>query len=95
MFFHRARLNRTFYGIETIAARQDMVGVPGLNRTFYGIETEIRGGYGDAQHRLNRTFYGIETVFPLSFEHRPDVLIVPFMELKPRGARIVGDVLMS
>ena len=32
---------------------------------------------------LNRTFYGIETCLVGGIGHQSDVLIVPFMELKP------------
>ena len=34
--------------------------------------------------RLNRTFYGIETKEGLGIQARLLVLIVPFMELKPK-----------
>ena len=35
-----ARLNRTFYGIETSVKDWFKVHLGGLNRTFYGIETK-------------------------------------------------------
>ena len=41
-----ARLNRTFYGIETSAAAARAKSTDGLNRTFYGIETDVFLGEG-------------------------------------------------
>ena len=54
-------LNRTFYGIETLAAFSYSLDRHRLNRTFYGIETSYRNRYTQGTFCLNRTFYGIET----------------------------------
>ena len=56
----------------------------GLNRTFYGIETLVLHSHLTSLNSLNRTFYGIETRGLYGYEGQAHVLIVPFMELKPR-----------
>ena len=59
-----------------------------LNRTFYGIETDLFLARQNVRKCLNRTFYGIETPQRISAESPTLVLIVPFMELKPKGTHI-------
>ena len=76
------RLNRTFYGIETLVVLGLSVVVIGLNRTFYGIETYQTFQHRRETNRLNRTFYGIETGDMRLTQDAEYVLIVPFMELK-------------
>ena len=81
------RLNRTFYGIETVPLRPLQGQDAGLNRTFYGIETFDVKDSTNANKSLNRTFYGIETIYKVKQVYCPRVLIVPFMELKHRRQR--------
>ena len=54
-----------------------------LNRTFYGIETHDCFFGTAVPVSLNRTFYGIETTNLRQLIRHLQVLIVPFMELKP------------
>ena len=58
-----------------------------LNRTFYGIETSLFNDLLLRMTRLNRTFYGIETGKHSLLYVKVKVLIVPFMELKPRNIK--------
>ena len=50
------------------------------------MELKLAGGNAEeiAAASLNRTFYGIETLSPARRWRSFSVLIVPFMELKPR-----------
>ena len=84
-----ASLNRTFYGIETRAQIKRIQTAVSLNRTFYGIETPFALYDSEQERSLNRTFYGIETRRTKFFHVSFSVLIVPFMELKPRRHRVV------
>ena len=60
-----------------------------LKRTFYGIETLFPRSRKKVLAGLNRTFYGIETSLSLPQRRKQrQVLIVPFMELKPISMKI-------
>ena len=78
------RLNRTFYGIETIAPGGRLSAKGGLNRTFYGIETNKGPQRKNRNRVLIVPFMELKLIHLLLLLLRMQVLIVPFMELKHR-----------
>ena len=76
------RLNRTFYGIETInTVKPDRV-LSGLNRTFYGIETADRRHLNPPRNVLIVPFMELKQTKGRERKRKPKVLIVPFMGIE-------------
>ena len=76
------RLNRTFYGIETVAIIAATWCLLVLIVPFMELKLEIGSMVKRTWPCLNRTFYGIETISGRCEICTFFVLIVPFMELK-------------
>ena len=76
------RLNRTFYGIETLLLGLSSVTIFGLNRTFYGIETGKFSKIFLLFLVLIVPFMELKLCGTAHGLHVTEVLIVPFMELK-------------